>query len=67
MEEEIQSSKIDLTCRFYPYGHIDMRDIIKTRRTFIKCTQMLWINKYPVVTSCGEAYNPKALIMIFLN
>lgn len=62
MDEEIKESYLDSNISFLPYGIKNIPELSKTRREYIKITDMLWLNKRAVIASWGEA-----LIMIFLN
>ncbi len=61
MQPSIISHKTKFTC-----GEMEMRKIIEVRKANLSITSMIWITKQAVVSD-GFLYNPKALIMIWLN
>lgn len=58
----IISNSTKFTC-----GEMEMSEIIKIRKSNIKITSMIWITKTPVISKDNVLYNPKALIMIWIN
>ena len=65
--EEIKSSKIGSNVKFTS-SIIDVRSISRLRRANMKITEMNWITLRPVYnTNENTIYNPKALILNFLN
>lgn len=67
MEEEIKESYLDSDISFLPHSIKDLKQLLKIRRANLEITQMIWLKKRAVIASWGELYNPKSLIMIFLN
>ena len=63
--QEIKHSIISHKTRF-TCGEMEMRKIIELRKANLSITQMIWITKQ-VVVSDGFMYNPKALILYWLN
>jgi len=61
----IKHSKIASNVNFTS-NIISIREILKIRKENKNSTQIIWITKRPVITEF-EVYNPKAIIMIFLN
>ena len=64
--EELQWSLIAPKTRF-TCGELSSKEIFKTRKANINITQMAWITKQPVIDFANNVYNPKALILLFLN
>lgn len=64
--EELKWSLIAPKTRF-TCGVLSTREIFETRKENMQITQMIWITKQPVIDFANNLYNPKALIMLFLN
>lgn len=64
--EDIKWSVVSIKTKF-TCGDMPMSSLLKTRKENIPITQMIWITKQPVISKDNVLYNPKALIMIWLN
>lgn len=60
--EELKWSIISCNVKFH-----NLIDILPTRKENLKITDMLWITKQPIIDSNYFVYNPKAVILVFLN
>jgi hypothetical protein len=60
-------SKIDSNVPFTWQGTENQKKkIMKTRNMHRNITQILWLNKKPIIEN-GVVYNQKALLLIYLN
>ena len=64
--EDFESSFFSHNIRFTT-SYLSPKGVIRTRRKYINITQMIWITNQLVIDSGYNVYNPKSLIMLFLN
>lgn len=63
--EELKESVIDSNVKF-AFSDFEPQEILRTRKSNKNITTMIWITLRPVICSYA-VYNPKALILQFLN
>lgn len=64
--EEIKWSVIDHDVKFTS-SYIPILDMYQVRKDHKKHTEMIWITKKPIIDKYNNLFNPRAVIMLFLN